>query len=364
MIRWCGLRRIAARSGSQFWSGRRLDAVFLIAALGRRNEKRGQVRAPHNNHMSYRSHQRSAGIILALLLILASVASCNRKGPKSQIDPKAYGREIDQWHQERLADLTGETGWLTLIGLYWLKEGQNTFGTGAANDIILPKEKMALRLGTFNVQNGSVTFETPLSNVFFLDGRPVSSIELKTDDEDKPTILTTNPPDLSFQIIKRGEKLGLRVKDKHSAARINFQGLEFYPTDLKWRIEAQFEQYNPPKPMPITNVLGMDTAERSPGAVKFEVDGKEYRLDAVTEKNEPRLFMIIADKTSGKDTYPAGRYLYVDPPDPSGHLVIDFNKAYSPPCAFTKFATCPLPPRQNRLPIAVQAGERYKPHAN
>ena len=114
--------------------------------------------------------------------------------------------------------------------------------------------------------------------------------------------------------------------------------------------------------MPITNVLGMESSESSPGAVKFEVNGKEYRLDAITEKDEPRLFMIISDTTSGKDSYPAGRYLYVDPPDASGHLIIDFNKAYSPPCAFTKFATCPLPPRQNRLPFAVEAGEKYQRH--
>ena len=114
--------------------------------------------------------------------------------------------------------------------------------------------------------------------------------------------------------------------------------------------------------MPITNVLGMESSESSPGAVKFEVDGHEYRLDAVTEKGETKLFMILADKTSGKETYPAGRYLYVDPPDASGRVIIDFNKAFSPPCAFTKFATCPLPPRQNRLPIAIEAGEKYQRH--
>jgi len=114
--------------------------------------------------------------------------------------------------------------------------------------------------------------------------------------------------------------------------------------------------------MPITNVLGMESSESSPGAVKFEVDGQEYRIDAITEKGERHLFMIVSDKTSGKDTYPAGRYLYVDPPDASGRIVIDFNRAFSPPCAFTKFATCPLPPKQNRLPFAIEAGEKYQKH--
>ena len=151
--------------------------------------------------------------------------------------------------------------------------------------------------------------------------------------------------------------------DSQNPDRLNFKDTEFYPADLKWRIDAQFEPYNPPKPMPIVNVLNMESSESSPGAIKFTVDGHEYRLDAITEKDEPRLFMIIADKTSGKETYPAGRYLYVDPPDASGRVIIDFNKAYSPPCAFTKFATCPLPPKQNRLPFAIDAGEKYSGHA-
>jgi uncharacterized protein (DUF1684 family) len=178
--------------------------------------------------------------------------------------------------------------------------------------------------------------------------------------DDHPTIL--RQASLSFQLIKRGDKLGLRVKDSQNPDRLNFKGTEFYAPDLKWRLDAQFEPYNPPKPMPITNVLGMESSESSPGAVKFEVDGKEYRIDAITEKGERHLFMIVSDKTSGKDTYPAGRYLYVDPPDASGQIVIDFNKAFSPPCAFTKFATCPLPPRRNRLPFAIEAGEKYQKH--
>jgi uncharacterized protein (DUF1684 family) len=196
---------------------------------------------------------------------------------------------------------------------------------------------------------------------FSVDGKPIKSLELKTDDDDKPTIVHFDS--ITFQIIKRGDRLGLRVKDSQNPDRLNFKDTEFYPADLKWRIEAQFAPYNPPKQMPIVNVLNMQSSESSPGAIKFRVDGQEYRLDAITEKDEPRLFMIVADKTSGKETYPAGRYLYVDPPDASGRVIIDFNKAYSPPCAFTKFATCPLPPKQNRLPFAIEAGEKYRPHS-
>lgn len=305
------------------------------------------------------SKEKSAGVVLALSFCLV-LASCTSKKPKSQIDPNSYAKEIEQWHQERWKELNNESGWLTLIGLFWLKEGENKFGNDPDNDIILPKEKVAGHAGTFSLHNGVVRIDSTQDGTT-VDGQPIKSLELKADTDDHPTIVRL--ASLSFQIIKRGDKLGLRVKDSQNPDRMNFKGTEFYPADLNWRIDAQFEPYNPPKPMPITNVLGMESSESSPGAVKFEVNGKEYRLDAITEKDEPRLFMIIADTTSGKDSYPAGRYLYVDPPDASGHLIIDFNKAYSPPCAFTKFATCPLPPRQNRLPFAVEAGEKYKRHA-
>ncbi|HYW71310.1 MAG TPA: DUF1684 domain-containing protein [Pyrinomonadaceae bacterium] len=305
---------------------------------------------------------------------MAAVASCNRRAPKSQIDAAAYAKEIEAWHQQRWKELNSEDGWLTLVGLFWLKEGPNKCGSDSSLDIVLPKDKAPGLLAAFVVDHGIVSLYTK-DQAIKVNGRPASTvweetretmiigpphIELTTDAEGSPTIVTFGS--LSFQIIKRGDKLGLRVKDSQNQDRLNFKGTTFYPTDVKWRIDAQFEPYNPPKAMPITNVLGMENSESSPGAVKFEIDGKPYRLDAISEKNERRLFMIIADQTSGKDTYPAGRYLYLDPPDAAGHLIIDFNKAYSPPCAFTKFATCPLPPRQNRLPVAIEAGEKYQPH--
>jgi len=290
--------------------------------------------------------------------IALSLTACNRA--PHRIDAATYTKEIDQWRAERLASLTGESGWLSLIGLFWLKEGKNTFGSEPANDIVLPKDKVPARAGAFTLANGVVTFETSQPNTFMINGEPVTSAQLRNDTEDKPTIIAINS--LTFQIIKRGDKLGLRVKDKNNSDRTNFKGLEYFPADLKWRIDARFEPYNPPKPMPILNVLGMESDEPSPGAIVFEVNGKTYRLDAMTEKDEPRFFMIFADDTRGKDTYGAGRYLYVDPPDGNNHLVIDFNKAYSPPCAFTNYATCPLPPKQNVLSLAIDAGEKFKGH--
>jgi uncharacterized protein (DUF1684 family) len=313
--------------------------------------------------MVHLSRQRSAVMIVALLLISPLVVSCNRRAVRSSVDQAAYAKDIEQWHQQRWQELSSESGWLTLVGLFWLKDGDNRCGSDLKMDVVLTEVKVPGQLGNFIVTKESVGF-VPSIKDFKVEGRPLSqtvTTPLKSDAEDKPTILTYGS--LSFQIIRRGDKLGLRVKDSQNSARLNFPGTEFYPTNSQWRIDGQFEAYNPPKPMPIMNVLGMESAESSPGAIKFEVNGKEYRLDAITEKNEPRFFMIIADKTTGKETYPAGRYLYVDPPDAAGHVVIDFNKAYSPPCAFTKFATCPLPPRQNRLPITIEAGEKYQPHS-
>jgi uncharacterized protein (DUF1684 family) len=298
--------------------------------------------------------------LLALLSFVALSGSCARQTPKSQINRAAYAQELSQWQQKRWADLKSDNGWLTLVGLFWLKEGENKFGSDAANDIALPNQQLSAYAGSFTLQNGVVRLEAGQSG-FTVDGKAVQSLELKTDDDAKPTIVRLGS--LSFQIIKRADKLGVRVKDSQNPDRLNFKNTEFFPADVNWRIDAQFEPYHPPKQMPIVNVLNMESAESSPGAIKFLVDSQEYRLDAITEKDEPRFFVIIADKTSGKETYPAGRYLYVDPPDASGHVVIDFNKAYSPPCAFTKFATCPLPPKQNRLPFAIPAGEKYQRHS-
>jgi len=303
---------------------------------------------------------RGAGAMLALSLLAVALLATSCARPAPRIDQAVYAKEIEQYRTERLAELKGESGWLSLIGLFWLKEGENKFGSDPANEIVLPKEKVSDVSGVFVLKNGIVRLEAPASSNITTSDKPVASLELKTDADDKPTVL--HLASLSLQIIKRGDKLGVRAKDKDNPARSNFAGIESFPADQKWRIEARFEPYSPPKPMPIMNVLGMESGEESPGAVVFEVDGKSYRLDAIKEKGEPKLFMIFADSTSGKETYPAGRYLYVDPPDTSGKMIIDFNKAYSPPCAFTKFATCPLPPKQNRLPFAIDAGEKYSRH--
>ena len=272
----------------------------------------------------------------------------------------SYEEGLEQWKAKRLAGLKGEEGWLTLIGLFWLKEGENRMGSDPTYEIVLPDGKAPQQAGTVRLAAGKVTLEARPEAKITSKGQPVTTLELKSDEEGEPTVLDMGS--LRFNVVKRGDRLGLRVRDRENPARAAFKGTEYYPADRKWVVNARFEPYDPPKKVPILNVLDMTTDEISPGALAFEVDGRPYKLEALKEQGSEQFFIIFADQTSGKETYPAGRYLYADPPGADGRVTLDFNRAYSPPCAFTKYATCPLPPAQNRLPLRVEAGERYLGH--
>lgn len=301
-------------------------------------------------------------ITLILSALVFSFAAACRPEPKpaspaASLDQTAYKNDIQKWQTNRLASLTKDDGWLTLVGLFWLNEGENRFGSGEKNPVVLPKEKAPPVAGSFWLEKGRVRLVSRPGIDITADDKPVTTLDLKDDNGDSgPTILKLGS--LLVNVLKRGERIGIRIKDTESRTRREFKGLEYYPIDQKWRIEARFEPYQPGKTIPITNVLGMTDDEASPGAFAFEVDGKTYRIDPILEKGETDLFVMIADETTGKETYGAGRYLYVSPPDRAGRVIIDFNKAYSPPCAFTNYATCPLPPRQNRLPFRIEAGEK------
>ena len=296
--------------------------------------------------------------ILFLVIAVVLLTACQKATKQAPaVDPAVHRAEIQKWQSDRLASLTKEDGWLTLVGLFWLSKGDNSIGSDPGNAILLPKGKAPGVAGSISQPKGQVLLRARPGADFTVDGRPVTSTYLLDDTADNgPTILKLGS--LLINIIKRGDKVGVRVKDTESETRREFKGLEYYPIDSKWRIEAHLEPYTPAKAIPITNVLGMTDDELSPGALVFEVDGKTYRIDPILEKGETDLFVMIADETTGKETYGAGRYLYVSPPDASGKVVIDFNKTYSPPCAFTNFATCPLPPQQNHLPFRIDAGEK------
>lgn len=298
-----------------------------------------------------------ASVLLAGATLLNSTAS-RAADPEPKAVPAsdgAYQKEIDAFRQERTDGLKRPDGWLSLVGLFWLQEGDNRFGSGAENRVIFPEGSAPEVAGKFVRHGDKVSVEAAEGSGLTSDGKPVIRLDLAVDaDKDGPTRLELGS--LRFYVIKRGDRLGVRVKDANSALVKNFTGLDNYPTRPEWRFEAKFEPYEPVKRIPVPNILGQIDDTSSAGAVVFEYGGKTYRLDGLGKPGEG-LFLIFADDTNGKETYGAGRFLDTDPPK-DGKVVVDFNKAYNPPCAFTAFATCPLPPKQNRLALSVEAGEK------
>ena len=292
-----------------------------------------------------------------------AIAACQTERPAPPappaapaVDRAAHEKEVTEWQRNRDTRLRREDGWLTLVGLHWLSQGANTIGSAASSKIKLPPNAPA-SIGTLTLTDGAVTLRPAKGAPVTIDGKPVTAqIPLRDDNSDQgPMIVQAGP--VNFQIIKRSDRFGVRVKDPQSETRLNFKGLEYFPIDPKWRVVAKFEPYQPAREIEITDVTGFVSKQPVPGALAFEVDGKPYRLDAIDEGGE-QFFIIFKDETSKDVTYPAGRYLYVAKPGADGTVIVDFNKAYSPPCVFTPFATCPLPPPQNRLPIRIEAGEK------
>jgi uncharacterized protein (DUF1684 family) len=267
----------------------------------------------------------------------------------------SYRREIEQWRTRRVERLRAEDGWLSVVGLSWLEPGKNAVGGGDGNRVALPAGKAPPFVGTLDRDGGAVTFHAAPGSGVTVEGRPAVSLPMRSDADGEPTVLSVGT--VFFYVIRRGDRLGVRVKDSQSDARRDFHGIESFPVQPDWRVEARFEPYDPPREIPIPNVLGMNEPGKSPGALVFEREGKTYRLDPILEEGETNLFVIFGDRTNGKETYGAGRFLYAAPPV-DGRTVLDFNKAYNPPCVFTAYATCPLPPSQNKLPIRIEAGEK------
>ena len=263
------------------------------------------------------------------------------------------------WHEARIARLTAEDGWLTLVGLHWLKEGANRFGSASTNEVAFPASAPN-QVGTFLRRGSIVSVTIEPGQMLQMNGKPFGGGILRSDAEGSPDVLELAR--LRFYVIKRGDKIGIRVKDPQAEARRNFHGIETYPPSASWRLEARFEPAAAPRTLAVPNVLGTVEEMPSPGTAVFTWNGAEYRLDPVVEPGSDKLFFIFGDATNRTETYGAGRFLYADMPR-DGKVILDFNQAYNPPCAFSTFATCPLPPRQNRLPVRVEAGEkRYDNH--
>jgi len=265
------------------------------------------------------------------------------------------------WQAKRTESIGGNNGWTTVIGLHWLKEGNNSAGAAATNQIVIQADRTPARIGTFTRSGNVVVFTAAPETEVRVRDEKISRIKMRTDAEQNPTRLKIGA--VSIVAIERGDRLGLRVRDPESAARREFQGLGWFPYNPAWRLEGQFVPFATPEKLRVLDVTGATQEFDCPGGIVFLAQGSEHRLVVAEEAGESDYFVMFRDETSGDSTYASGRFLSVSKPDARGRVVIDFNRAYTPPCGFTAFATCPVPPRQNWLKLAVKAGE-LNPHGH
>ena len=293
---------------------------------------------------------------LPLPLLLAPVVILTGSGCRSD---RHANQEWLEWRLKRHESVAGTNGWTTIVARHWLKEGPNTAGSSPTNQLVLPPGAPAM-IGTFSREGRVVRFDPASGITATIEGRPIATTQLSSDASNAPTRLLIGS--LTFVVIERGERIGVRVRDPDAPTRKQFRGLKCFPYDERWTIAGRFESFPSRQTMRVDDITGGKQDLLSPGVVRFEYGGKVIRLQVVEEPGEEDLFVIFRDQTAGASTYGSGRFLYVPRPGPDGRVVIDFNRAYTPPCAFTKFATCPLPPRQNWLPFAVPAGELNPGH--
>jgi len=288
--------------------------------------------------------------LLVATVILAQSAT------GEEAEPARYESALAEWRAERIASLKGPDGWLNLAGLYWLKGGTNSFGAAAGNDLVAPEGSAQPKLGDFVVDDGMVTFVTEPGVEVFHGESPVTEVLLTDDQDGEPTLLTHGS--LAWTVIRRMDRLGVRLRDYDHPAIAAFEGIESYPADPDWRLEARFEAYPEPRKIRLATVVqGLGWEPTVPGTLEFEARGQSLSLEAY--RSNDGFFIVFADGTTGDTTYPAGRYLAANLPGPDGTTILDFNRAYNPPCVFNEFATCPLATPRNRLPVAVEAGEKY-----
>ncbi len=273
----------------------------------------------------------------------------------STLTPDEHARQVAAWRTARDARLRSPGGWLALVGLHWLVEGENHFGAHPSNQIVLHGHGMPPRAGSLLLRDGRVRLLPHADAPLRINGAPAAEMELADDTQGDPTILELGA--LRLHLIRRGDRVGLRVRDHEAPALRSFGGMQHFPLDESWRIMARFEPAAPGTRLAIMDVTGAQSADPTPGTVVFEGDGATWRIDALHGGEKGELWLIFGDATNGSRTYGGGRFLYTEPPAVDGSVVVDFNLAYNPPCVFSTFATCPLPPPQNRLALRIEAGE-------
>jgi uncharacterized protein (DUF1684 family) len=298
----------------------------------------------------------------AALAALVAIAVACTEAPEP-VDP-AYAAKVDAWRNQRLERLTSDDGWLTLTGLYWLEPGENRFGSAPDGAVVLPDDGVPEIAGLLVVgADGTVVAFAEEDARVEINGEPLTEAVLATDAQGTPDVLTAGR--ITFYIIDRDGRLAARVKDPEAETRLTFSGIDHFDIDPTYRVDARFEPYAEPREVTIPTVLDRDTSMMATGILRFSIHGEEAVLEPyVDDPSDDSLFLIFRDATSGVTTYGAGRFLYAEAPGEDGLTVLDFNLAYNPPCAFTPYATCPLPPPQNTLNVAIEAGEKFSGDAH
>ncbi|MFO8174210.1 MAG: DUF1684 domain-containing protein [Longimicrobiales bacterium] len=296
-------------------------------------------------------------LALSLLPIMLSPGGCEPPPPPPDPPPAEYRAEIETWRARREAQLREPDSWLALRGLYWVSSGETTIGSDPRMDMVLPDGDAPGWVGTLTLRGqGSFDWEYAPEVAAEMPPENAAPRRFRVDTDEGSPVMGWGS--LSWHVIERYGDYAIRLRDASAPALERFTGLESFDVDPAWRIPARFDPYDPPRDIPMPNVLDVPATSRSPGAAVFEVDGRELRLDLTGEPDSDHLFLVFGDETNGGETYPGGRFLSVDAPNPEGWVILDFNRAYNPPCVFSPYATCPVPPPQNELPVRVEAGEK------
>ncbi len=290
--------------------------------------------------------------ILKLSAILLLAYACDRSAPLIE-DETSYIKSIEQWQQDRLESLKAKDGWLNLAGIYWLKEGEQSFGSDPSNDIVFP-EKAAASIGTITLKDEVAHIKVNDEVELYYKTEWLHELELNYDSSGKPSYITHG--DLAWYIMKRHKSLAIRLRDYKNPAIDALDHIPTYPINPDYVVEATLNAFEEPRIITVNTPFQDYTQDyQCPGELEFKLKGEKLKLLPFTSGEG--YFIIISDETSAMETYGGGRFMYAYP-DSTGRIILDFNKAYNPPCAVTPFAACPMPPRENHQPIKIEAGEK------
>ena len=305
---------------------------------------------------------RNSLIPVFIFILFCSSSGCRDKNNLKENE--TYINEIKQWQEKRISQIGSDNGWLSLAGLFWLKEGENYFGTDSSNTIIFPPGTSQKKAGIIILKGENLILKAFKGTELKYKDSTITRMQLLSDESGKvrPTVLTSGP--LSFHVIKRGDKFAVRLKNRENPPLKNYKGLEFFPINPEFKINARYIPYDQPKILDIVSIIGTVTPETCKGALIFEIRGKTCRLDVIADDESRELQVMFTDETTGKETYDNGRQLVTYFPE-EGNVILDFNKSFNWPCAYTPYATCSIPPKENHIPVRIEAGEKkYPQHAD